>query len=200
MENPTEKRVLDIMRERGVLRPKDLDRYGIPRKYLWTLFQKGLLSRIGPGLYALPDAEPTENRTLIEVCNRIPHGTVCLISALQFHGMTSELPFRVWLAVEGKSRVPDEPDLPVKIVWFNGKAFTEGVESHEIEGHRIRIYSPPKTVADCFKYRNKIGKEVAIEALREGLRQRKCGIDDLHYFGGICRVWNVMKPYVEAMV
>jgi len=196
--NKTEK-VLDIAKKTGVLRPRDLDTYGIPRKYLNLLFHKGLLKRIGRGLYVHEDAEPTENRTLVEVCKRVPSGVVCLLSALRFHKITTQAPFKVWLAIHYKARLPKEPMLPIRIVRFSGKALESGVEEHQIEGVPVKVYNPAKTVADCFKYRNKIGLDVALEALRECRRERKCMNDELWDYAKLCRVANVMKPYMEAM-
>ncbi|MCK4545996.1 MAG: type IV toxin-antitoxin system AbiEi family antitoxin domain-containing protein [Candidatus Eisenbacteria sp.] len=192
-------RTLRVVRTHGVTRPRDLDAHGIPRKYLNRLYHQGLLARVGRGLYALPDAQPTENRTIAEVCKRIPEGVVCLLSALQFHGLTTQMPFQVWLAVDRKSWRPRELDLPIRVVRFSGKALSEGIERHVIEGVPVKVYDPAKTVVDCFKYRNKIGLEVALEALRDCRRQRKCTNDEPWQYAKICRMTNVMKPYLEVL-
>lgn len=183
-----------------MIRPKDLDRYNIPRKYLHILYRKGLLYRIGRGLYVSPEFEPTEDRSLAEVCKRIPHAVVCLISALSFHGLTTQLPSKVWVAIDRKARLPNEAELPVRIFRFSGKALTEGVEEHRIEGVTVKVYRPAKTVADCFKYRNKIGIDVAIEALKDCLQQRKCKPADIEHYARICRISSVIRPYMEAVV
>jgi len=193
-------KTLQITSKTGVIRPKDLDRYNIPRKYLHILYRKGLLYRIGRGLYVSPEFEPTEDRSLAEVCKRIPHAVVCLISALSFHGLTTQLPSKVWVAIDRKARLPNEAELPVRIFRFSGKALTEGVEEHRIEGVTVKVYRPAKTVADCFKYRNKIGIDVAIEALKDCLQQRKCKPADIEHYARICRISSVIRPYMEAVV
>src|SRR5262249_46839841 len=127
-------------------------------------------------------------------------GVVCLLSALQFHGLTTQLPAEVWLALERGTRRPKEEQLPLRVVFFSGPAFSHGVEEHEVEGVPIKVYSPAKTVADCFKYRNKIGLDVALEALRECWRQKRCTMDDLWRSARVCRVANVIRPYLESLV
>ena len=199
MISKTANRVLQLAREKGLLRPRDLDEYGIARIYLSRLHKKNLLRKAGRGLYILADAEPTKDHTIAQVCKRMPHGVVCLLSALQFHEMTTQLPFEVWLAIDRKGWLPQASDLPVRIVRFSKVALTEGVEEHIIEGVKVRVYNPAKTVADCFKYRNKVGLDVALEALRECWRERKCTSEDLYHYAKICRVWRVMRPYLEAI-
>jgi len=193
-------RILEIVKQAGVLRPRELDAYGIPRIYLSRLCDQGLLVRAGRGLYMLPDAELTENHTLAEAAKRVPRAVVCLLSALRFHGLTTLAPFEVWLAIENKAWHPRVDDVPLRFVYFSGKAYEAGIETHNIEGVAVKIYSPAKTVADCFKYRNKIGLDVALEALRDCLRARKCTVDDLWRYAQICRVTNVIRPYLEAML
>lgn len=199
MENSNTERILELARKFGVIKPKDLDARGIPRRYLSRLYHKGLLDRVGRGLYVSNDVEPTENFTMIQVCKRIPGGIICLLSALQFHVLTSQQPFEVWVAIDRTARRPKEPELPIRIVRFSGAALTEGVEKHRMEGVTIRVYNPAKTVADCFKYRNKIGLDVALEALRECRRERRCTSEELWHYAKVCRVANVMRPYLEAI-
>jgi len=190
--------ILDLAREFGVLRPKELDRYGIPRRYLYRLERDGKLQRVGRGLYALPDAEPSENRSLAEAAKRVPSGVICLLSALRFHELTTQAPFEVWIAIAEKAWRPRVDYPPLRVVRFSGAALEQGTEKHVVEGVPVQVFSPAKTVADCFKYRNKIGLDVAIEALRECLRARRCSMDDLWHYAGVCRVRNVMRPYLEA--
>ena len=192
-------RILQIVEQAGVLRPRDLDAHGIPRIYLGRLCERGLLQRVGRGLYVLPDADVSEHHTLAEACKRVPHGVVCLLSALRFHNLTTQSPFEVWLAIGSKAWRPQVDYPRLRFVRFSARALEAGVEEHSIEGVLVRVYSPAKTVADCFKYRNKIGLDVALEALRDCRRQRKCTNDELWHYAKICRMANVMRPYMEAL-
>lgn len=198
-QNRTQK-VLEIIRRMGILRPRDLDSYGIPRVYLQRLHQRQLLRRVGRGLYTLVDISATEHHTFAEACKRVPHGVLCLLSALRFHNLTTQAPFEVWMAIERKARLPKVDHPSIRFVRFSSRALTEGIEEQKIEGVPVRVYSPAKTVVDCFKYRNKIGIDVALEALQDCRRQRKCTIDEIWHYGHICRVTNVMKPYLEATI
>ena len=181
-----------------MLRPRDLDAHGIPRVYLSRLCERGLLHRVGRGLYALPTADVSEHHTLAEACRRVPHGVVCLLSALSFHEMTTQAPFEVWLAIAGRVWRPRVDYPTLRFVRFSGRALEAGVETHLIDGVAVRVFNPAKTVADCFKYRNKIGLDVALQALRDCHRQRRCTNDDLWSYAKICRVASVMRPYMEA--
>ncbi|HLM66389.1 MAG TPA: type IV toxin-antitoxin system AbiEi family antitoxin domain-containing protein [Longimicrobium sp.] len=192
-------RTLDLMRGRGAMRPRDLDAHGIPRYYLHLLHASGAVDRVGRGLYVRLGADVSEHHTLAEASTRVPHGVVCLLSALRFHGLTTQLPFQVWMAIEEKAWGTRATDPPLRIVRFSGAACTYGVEGHIIEGVAVRVYSPAKTVADCFKYRNKIGVDVAIEALRETLRHRRATLDELMRAAAACRMSRVMTPYVQAL-
>lgn len=187
----------------GILHARDLKAQGIPREYLWQLQQKGLLERAGRGIYRQPNWEITENHSLVEAAQRVPRGVICLLSALRFHDLTTQSPFEVWVALDRKAHRPngirDDHMTPLNIVRFSGKALTEGVEEHTIEGVTVKIYSPAKTVADCFKYRNKIGVDVAVEALRDCWQKRRASADELWRYAKICRVANVMRPYMEAI-
>lgn len=192
-------KVIMLVKKAGVLRPRDLDAYDLPREYLIRLYKAGRLSRIGRGLYVAADADPTEHRTLAEVCKRVPSGVVCLLSALQFHGLTTQMPHQVWLALKPKTWEPNEPSLPIRVVRMSGAAFSDGVEEHDVEGVRVKVYNPTKTVVDCFKFRNKIGLDVALEALRDCRRQHLCTNDDLWKYAKVCRQTKVMQPYLEAL-
>ncbi|MFW6158518.1 MAG: type IV toxin-antitoxin system AbiEi family antitoxin domain-containing protein [Planctomycetota bacterium] len=194
-----QKQVLDLVREAGILRPRDLDPHGIPRVYLSRLARKGLVQRLARGLYALPDVDLGEKHTLAEVCKRVPHGVICLLSALSHHEIGTQSPHRVWLAIDYKARLPKANGLPLKIVRFSGKALTEGVEEHDVEGVTVRVYCPAKTVADCFKYRGKIGLGVALEALQDSWRKDLVTMDDLWTYAKICRMTTVMRPYLETL-
>ena len=196
---PKSKQVLDIARKAGMLRAHELSKQGIPRVYLQRLEERGFLVREARGLYRVPNAKITENHSLAEAAKRVSHGAVCLLSALRFHGLTTQAPSEVWLAIGWKARAPKRDSQPLRIIRMSGKALTEGVEQHQIEGVSVKIYNPAKTVADCFKYRNKIGLDVALEALRDYRRRHRAGMDELWYFANICRVAGVMRPYFEAL-
>ncbi len=189
-----------LARVKGVIRSRDLIDVGLARQYLSIACNRGLLERVGYGLYCLPNAMQNEHRSLIEVCKRVPSGVICLLSALRYHGMTTQLPFEVWLAIPPRTRTPIIDTVQVRFIRFSGMALTEGIEKHEIEGAQLRVYHPAKTVADCFKFRNKIGTDIAIEALRDCLRQKKATINELVHFSRFCRVERVMAPYMEAML
>jgi len=196
--SPIEK-IVSLAREAGIIRPRDLDEFGIPREYLRRLCDKGVLERQARGIYTLRGAETTEHHSLVQASKRVPKAVVCLLSALRFHGLTTQSPFEIWLAIDRKARLPKVEGVPLRLVRFSGEALTEGVERHRIEGVDVSVYSPAKTVADCFKYRNKIGLDVALEALRECRRERRCTMDDLWRYAKVCRVANVMRPYLEAL-
>ncbi|MDA0322197.1 MAG: type IV toxin-antitoxin system AbiEi family antitoxin domain-containing protein [Verrucomicrobia bacterium] len=199
MQSQQKQRVLRLAERKGVLRPRDLDEYGIPRVYLSRLCKQGLLNRRARGIYGLADTDLGQHETLLQACKRVPRGVICLLSALSFHSIGTQNPHEVWLAVEPKARKPRVGDLPLKIVRFSGDAFVKGVDRVIIDGVDVRVYGVAKTVADCFKYRNKIGLDVAMEALRESRRMRLCTMDDLWCFAKICRVARVMQPYLESV-
>jgi predicted transcriptional regulator of viral defense system len=192
-------KVMELVKRKGVLRPRDLEAYDIPRTYLARLCKRGELSRVGRGLYVYVHADLTAHHTLAEVCKRVPDGVVCLLTALEFHHLTTQMPYQVWLAISREMRKPTEPLLPMRIMRFSGESFTAGVEAHQIEGVTVQIYNPAKTVVDCFKFRNKVGLDVAIEALRDCRRERKCTNDQIWEYAKICRQTNVMMPYMEAL-
>ena len=197
--NQTE-RILKILQVQAAIRPHDLRSQGISLASLYWLVQQGKVVRAGRGIYRLPDGNLTEHHSLLLACMRTPHGVICLLSALSFHEMGAQLPHAVWMAIDRKARLPKTDYPAMRFVRFSGEALTAGVERYELEGGTVRVYTPAKTVADCFKYRNKIGLDVAIEAVRECRRLRKCAEHDLWRFARICRVANVMKPYLEATV
>lgn len=192
--------LIQVARRRGLIRAADLEGLGIPRHYLSALVRSGDLQRVARGVYSASDSAPTIHRTLAETALRIPGGVVCLLSALRFHELTTQLPSQVWLAIDVKARRPKEPLLPLQIVYFSGNALKSGIERHEIEQVTVRIYCAAKTIADCFKFRNKIGQDIAIEALRDALETKACTVDELWHFARICRVSSIIRPYMEALV
>ena len=187
-----------MLKKTRVLRPKDIKAVGISRTYLNKLHAQGVLDRPSRGLYILQDDEPSEQRSLVEACRRVPRGVICLLSALHFHGLTTQAPFEIWMAIDERARLPRVDYPPLRIVRFSGAALTSGVQEHVVEGVIVRVDAPAKTVADCFKYRNKIGIDVAIEALRDCLKQRKATSDELWQAAKVCRMTNGMRPYLEA--
>lgn len=190
-------RVAEIARRAGILRSRDLR--GIPRQYLRLAEQQGKVTRVARGLYVATDADVTEHHDLALAAKRVPHGVVCLLSALRFHELTTQMPREVWLAIDTKARLPKLEYPPLRIVRFSGDALTYGAARHVIEGVTVRITTPAKTVADCFKYRNKIGLDVALEALRDCYREHKASLDEIWEAARVCRVANVIRPYMESL-
>lgn len=200
MDSSKTREVLEVIKKAGILRPRDLDTYGIRRQYLMRLYKQGLIQKTGRGLYTLRDANISEHHSLAEACKKIPNGIICLLSALHFHEIATELPFEVWIAIDNKSRQPKADKLALRVVRFSGKSLSAGVDEHTIEGVKVRVYNPAKTVADCFKFRNKIGLDVALEALRDCWAKKQCTMDELWKYAQICRVSNVIRPYLESLV
>lgn len=198
MNNAAEK-LIDLVRSQGLVRPCDLAPLGISRVSLTRAVRRGQLERVGRGLYGLPGREVSAHGALAEVARRVPKGIVCLLSALRFHGLTTQAPFAVWLAIENKSIAPKLDYPPLRIVRFSGAALTEGVEEHAVDRVTVRVTCVAKTVADCFKYRNKIGLDVALEALREAWHEKRVTSDDIWRYAKVCRVANVMRPYLESL-
>jgi len=172
-------KILKLAKQMGLIRPRDVEAAKIHREYLLRLYRKGELIRVGRGLYALPDGQTSEFLSLAEVAKRMPNAVVCLISALEFHNLTTQIAHSVWIAIENKKWEPAFNYPPFVIVRLSGHAFNFGVEEHKIDRVMVKVYSPAKTVADCFKFRNKIGLDVAIEALRETWKSRKATMDEL---------------------
>lgn len=199
-EAPKIDSALDLLRERGSLRPRDLAEHGIPADYLDRLYKMGLADRVARGLYASPDADVGEHHSLVAAQQLVPSGVVCLLSALRYHGMTTQSPREVWLALPNKAWAPKVKTPRLKIARFSGAALTGMMEVHEIEKVAVKVYSPAKTVADCFKYRNKIGLDVCLEALRDCWKQGKSTMDGLCVAAKVCRMENVMRPYLESLV
>ena len=163
------------------------------------LHRQGLLERPSRGIYVLADAEPTEHQSLAEACKRVPHGVICLLSALRFPGLTTQAPFEVWVAIGAKARHPKVVYPPLRIVRFSVEALTRGIEENRIQGVPVRVTNPARAVVDCFKYRNKIGLDVALEALRDFRRQKNGTMDDLYRTAQDRHMATVMRPYLESL-
>jgi predicted transcriptional regulator of viral defense system len=185
--------------EHGIVRSRDIEAIGFPRQYLVRLHRQGKLNRPARGIYTLPDADVTEHHSYAEVTKRVPHATVCLLSALVFHGITTQSPASVWIALSKGARTPALASPSLRIVRLSGLSLTTGIENHQVDGVPVRVYSVAKTVADCFKFRNKIGLDVAIEALKDCLHQKRANITEIYRYAKVCRVSNVIRPYMEAL-
>jgi predicted transcriptional regulator of viral defense system len=192
-------RVLGLAGQKGLLRASDLDAIDAPRVVLTRLTAAGLLERIGRGLYRLPDYQGSEHESLVTVATKVPQAVFCLLTALQFHELTTQLPGQVWIAMPRGSHTPRFDYPPIKMVQFTGEAYTAGVEEVERDGVRLRVYGVAKTVADCFKHRNKIGLDVALEALKDARVQNRDSVDDIWRAAQVCRVANVIRPYLESI-
>lgn len=193
-------RILSLARKKGVLRARDLTERGIHPEYLRRLCAANVLQRSGRGMYMLVDGEYSAHIQLVEANRRVPHGVICLISALHFHGIGTQIPHEIWMMIENRAASPRVDYPPMRFFRSSGKAFTYGVELHRIDSTKVAIYDVAKSVVDCFKYRNKVGLEVAIEALRECLRKKRATVDELSQYARTCRVQQVMRPYLEAML
>ncbi len=193
-------RLLEYVRSYGTVRPRDLDELRIPRQVLKRLHDRGELVRRSRGVYSLPDYEPTRHTDLATVCARSRNAIVCLISALDYHELTTQIPHAVWIMIDRSGRRPKIDQPPIHIVYASGDSLTVGIDKHKIEGIEVPITTPAKTVADCFKYRDHVGQDVAIEALRDCLRQRKATPGDIYEMAKINRVTRTIRPYLEALI
>ena len=184
----------------GILRTAQALRMGIHPSTLYAMRDVGSLEVVSRGVFRLADAEPLGNPDLVTVATRIPNGVICLISALAFHEITTQIPHEICVALQRGSKKPRIDHPPMKIYRFSGQAFTDGMVIHEIDGVSVRIYNMEKTLADCFKFRNKIGLDTVMEAVRFYRERRRVNVDALMHFAKICRVENVMRPYLEAIL
>ncbi|MEO8197654.1 MAG: type IV toxin-antitoxin system AbiEi family antitoxin domain-containing protein [Thermoanaerobaculia bacterium] len=197
--HPIRTSALRVLRRLGIVRPAELEAHGIPRGQLYRLVRKGLVERQARGIYVADNHPITAEHTLAHVAKRVPGGIFCLLTALRFHELTTQAPAEVWIALPEKARRPKLDYPRLRVARFSGPAFTEGIETHRLEGIEVRVYSAAKTVADCFKYRNKVGVDVAIEALRDFGRLHRGRAADLARYARICRVSRVMQPYLDAI-
>ena len=195
---PFEK-TMQYVRQHGIVRPREIEAIGVPREYLIRLYRQGKLGRTGRGIYTLPDAAVTERHSYAEVAKRVPEAVLCLLSALAFHEITTQSPASVWIALGKGARKPAIPSPSLRVVRLTEPSLSEGIEKRPVEGVTVRVYSAAKTVADCFKFRNKIGLDIAIEALKDCLRQKKATVNEIYRYAKICRVSNVIRPYMEAL-
>ncbi len=199
MTTVRERQILDVLRRLGIVRAGELKAHGIPRGQIYRLVQNGLVVREARGIYVASKHPITAEHTLAQVAKRVPGGVFCLLTALRFHELTTQAPAEVWIALAEKARKPKLDYPRLRVARFSGRALTEGIEKHRLEGVEVRVYSAAKTVADCFKYRNKIGIDVAVEALRDFSRRHRGGATELARFARVCRVTRVMQSYLDAI-
>jgi predicted transcriptional regulator of viral defense system len=185
---------------KGLMRTRDLEAKGWNRVSIGTMVQRGELLKLGRGVYAPSDYAPTEESSLAQVAIKCPHSVFCLLTALKLHGVTTQNPHEVWIAIDHKANAPKMDYPPLRVVRFSGDALTHGFDPIVVDGVvQANVTNMAKTIADCFKFRNKIGLDVAIEALREALNAKRVTMDELHHHAKICRVDKVMRPYMEAL-
>ena len=191
---------LYLFRQKGLVRMRDLRNAGVGSETVSRLVRDGTVIRVARGLYERADTIPGTWRSFAEASALVPKGVICLTSALQFHELTLQMPSAVWMAIERTGWKPDVDYPPVRFVRFSGQALAGGVKEHHIDGIEVPIFEPAKSIVDCFRYRNKIGLDIALEGLREGLRSKRVTPDELWESARTARVWSVMRPYMEAMV
>ena len=199
MADTLDPRLRPLLRRQAVLRTRDLARLGVPRTALEAPLADGRISRLSHGVYAVTGHDVSEHHRLAQAAVRVPQGVVCLLSALVFHELTTQTPHEVWLAIDRKARLPTEGYPPLHVVRFGGEALNAGTALHAIDGVPVRITTPAKTVADCFKYRNKIGINIAVEALRDGWNRRRFTMDELSAMARVCRMEKILRPYLESL-
>jgi len=199
MASSTSNRLLAVVHEAGILRARDAVHAGIARTYIQKAVERGEIERVGRGVYTLTGQVSSEHQTLFEVTRRVPHAVICLLSAVRLHEMTTANPHEVWIMIDRKARKPIFTVPQVRVVRCARGLLNDGVEEMRIESLTMRVTKPARTVADCFRYRNKIGLEVAIEALRDCIRKKRCTMDDLWKYAKLTRVANIMRPYMEAL-
>ncbi len=192
-------RVLDLATTTGLIRSQDLDNIGVPRVVLARMVKRGLLTRLDRGLYAIPDRSISEHASLVEVSRKYPKAVICLLSALRFHGLTTQAPYEVWIAIPNKAHAPSMDYPALRIMRFSGEALTAGIDTHLVDGVDVKVTNVAKTVADCFKFRNKIGLDVALEALNEAWTAKRMTMDELWRYARVCRVANIIRPYLESL-
>ena len=190
--------IISMAQRQGVIRAADIEAIGASRTLLPYLAKKGVMRRVARGAYLLADHIP-EHETFLEVATAIPHGVICLLSALQFHEITTQMPLEAWVAIERGRHQPAPGGIPLRIVKFSGSSFSEGIVEHDAGGATIRVYSPAKTVVDCFKFRNRIGLDVAREALLDALAREKATRDEIWHYARFCRMSRVIRPYLEMV-
>jgi predicted transcriptional regulator of viral defense system len=197
--NTKTEKLVKLAQQKQIIRAQDLDIAGIPRNYLTRLVERGQLQKLGRGIYTSKTLPASEHISLLEISRKVPKAVICLLSALKFHEIGTQVPHEVWIAIDVKAWAPRIDAPVVRIMRFSGNSLHFGIQKKKIGSLEIRVFSPAKTIADCFKFRNKIGVDVALEALRDCYRQKKASMDELWEAAKICRVANVMRPYLESL-
>jgi predicted transcriptional regulator of viral defense system len=192
--------VIEMIKNKGVLRPKELEEAGVSRMILSRMYKKKLIEKLGRGLYCLPDSLYSAHVSLAEVSKRVSSAVISLLSALSYHEITTQLPHSVWITLPKSSWTPRIENLTLECTYVSGEAYSYGIEEHDISGVIVKIYSPARTVADCFKFRSKVGIDVAVEALKDVINQNKASVNDIVEASMICKVWKIVKPYLEAII
>lgn len=201
MRDTTQKdKVIELLSGGQVMRSSELTQFGIDRKIIQRMENDGEIIRLSRGLYSLPNAAPSTHYSLLEAQKHIPNGVICLLSALVYHDIGTQNPHLVWMAIPHRSRTPKIENLPVKIVRMTDEPYERGKTEVKIEGGILKIYDIPKTVADCFKFRNKIGIDVAIEALKDVIGHKRATVDELLKAADVCRVRKIITPYLETLL
>jgi len=199
MADSRDNQTLRVIRRLGIVRTAQLEAHGISRSRLYRLVRKGLIERQARGIYTASGHPVTAEHTIATVAKQVPGGVFCLLTALRFHELTTQAPAEVWIALPEKARKPRPAYPRLRVARFSGRALTDGIETHRVEGVKVRLYSAAKTVADCFTYRHKGGLDVAVEALRDFSRRHRGGATELARYARICRVSRVIQPYLDAI-
>lgn len=193
-------KIIELANKRKVFRAEDTGvQPNSARKYLERLVKDGQIERVGYGLYSLAGTEFSETQSIVEMAARVPTAVLCLLSALRYHDLTTQNPFEIWLAIERNTWIPKVDTVFVRIFRFSSKVYNAGIESHSIDGVAVKVYSPAKTIADCFYYQKTVGPDVALEALRDAWRQRKVTMEELFHFAEVRNVKSTMLPYLNTL-
>lgn len=200
MPEPFTKERRVFIQRGGLLRTTAAIQAGIHPRTLYEMRDKGIVEQLSRGLFRLASLPSLSNPDLVTVALKVPRGVICLISALAYHEITTRIPHEIYVAVPRGTEPPRLEHPPLRVFWFTGRSFTEGIETHKVDGIRLHVYSPEKTLADCFKYRNKLGLDTVLEALRFYRSRKRPNVDELMKFARVCRVEKVMRPYLEALL
>lgn len=190
---------LELAKRLGVVRLRDAMEHGIHPEVLRRLVASKQMVRVARGVYSLPNRNATEHDDLVQAAIRVPTGVVCLLSALNYHQIGTQMPHEVWMMIDRRSHRPTIDSPPMRFIRASGPSLEDGVDTITIDGHEVRVFNPAKTIVDCFRYRRHVGLEVAIEALREVIRDRRCTPDAIARYAVSCGVWSVVRPYLEAL-